>query len=248
MDDLSDWDRMDAAGFRVSMIRSVRWLASFTLAIGAGVLALGIGARHAPLMVIGAVLAAAGLWNAFRPAVSGLLVDGVAMLASGAFLIFQGLADAGSGPLSAGKGFVAGIPQILWAFRRLQLLPTALRQPNDPQAIAHLERLVREVSLRDAKRDASVVEFRTGRLGVHRNRIGLFDVGGVSLLEQQVVRLERRGDLWIEPRGTSVSGRTLKVEVRLGDYALRGTMRADHLERFEQWKVGRTASRTSQAA
>ena len=238
MDDLSDWDRMDAAGFRVSMIRSVRWLAWFTLGIGAGVLALGFGARDAPLVMIGAVLAAAGLWNVWRPSVAGMLVDGVAMIASGAFLIFQGLADAGSGPLSAGKGIAAGMPQIIWAFRRLALLPLAWRQPNDRQAIAHLEQLVRVVSRRDVKHDPTVVEFRSGRFNLHRNRIGFFDVGAVNLLEQQVVRLERRGDIWIERVGTSVSGRTLKVEVRLSDYSVRGTMRAEHLERFEQWKLG----------
>lgn len=244
MHDLSDWDRMDAAGFRVSMIRSVRWLAWFTLGIGAGVLALGFGARYAPLVMIGAVLAAAGLWNVWRPSVAGMLVDGVAMIASGAFLAFQGMADAGAGPLAAGKGLAAGLPQIIWGFRRLALFPLAWRSAEDAHAIAHLQQLVREVSRRDAKRDPSVVEFRSGRFHLHRNRIGLFDAGAVNLLEQQVVRLERRGDIWIEPVGTSVSGRTLKVEIRLGDYSLRGTMRAEHLERFEQWKLGLSPTRS----
>ena len=240
MHDLSDWDRMDAAGFRVSVTRSVRWLARFTLGIGAGVVALGALAPYPPLVLVGAVLAAAGLWNVCRPAVSGLLVDGVAMIASGAFLALQGL---GSGETNAAKGLVGGVLQVVWGLRRLALFPLASRQPNDPEAIAHLEQIVRDVSRRDAKRDPTVVEFRTGRFHLHRNRIGLFDAGAVNLLEQQVVRLERRADIWIEPLGTSVTGGTLKVEIRLGDYRLRGTIRSEHLERFERWKLGLTPAK-----
>ena len=94
----------------------------------------------------------------------------------------------------------------------------------------------------DAKADPTVAEFRTGRFHL-RNRIGLYTDGAIALLEQQAVRLERRTDIWIEARGTTWHGRSMKVRIQMSDLTLMGEMPAAHFERFERWKLGMSPAR-----
>ena len=233
-----DWGRLDAAGFRVSMKRSVRWLGWILAVVGAFLTVIGFMVPFAPFLTIGPVLAAAGIWNVCRPSIHGLLVDGVAMLATGAFHLLAGLWMPDVRASSLGKAALTGVFQIVWGFRRLVLYRTARQVVNDRRAIARLEAIVHELSKRSAASDAGVVEFSSGRFGLQRNRLGLYAEGVVALLEQQVVRLERRTDIWIEASGTTALGRSIKVRVKLGDFELAGTMPAGHFERFERWKTG----------
>ena len=243
MQDLSEWSRLDAAAFRVSIHRSVRWFAWWGAIIGTVVTVLGIAAPFVPLVAIGLVLAGAGIWNLCRPSVTGLLVDGVVMILTG---IFNGLAwlwveEARSS--SAARWIFAGLFQVFWGYKRLALYAIARRTRNDPQAIARLEALVRELTKRKAKDDPLVVEFRTGRFRHQRNRIGLYAEGSVALLEHQAVRLEKRSDIWIEARGTTLGDRSVKVRIQMSDLELTGQMATVHFERFERWKLGLTQSR-----
>jgi hypothetical protein len=50
--------------------------------------------------------------------------------------------------------------------------------------------------------------------------------------------LERRADIWIEARGTTSLGRSVKVWVQMSDLRLAGEMPVEHFERFERWKSG----------
>jgi hypothetical protein len=161
--------------------------------------------------------------------------------------VFNGLAwvwieDAGAS--SAGKWILGGLVQIVWGIRRLALYSTARLTPNDPEAIAGLESMVRELSKRDARTDPTVAEFRTGGIRRRRNRIGLYAEGAVALLEHQVVRLEKRTDIWIEASGTTAFARTTKVRIQMSDLQLAGEMSAEHFERFERWKLGVTQPRS----
>ena len=97
---------------------------------------------------------------------------------------------------------------------------------------------LRELSKREGKTDPTVAEFRTGRFHHHRNRLGLYADGAIALLEGEVVRLERRSDIWIEASGTTSLGRSIKVRLRIGDVELTGHMPSAHFERFERWKLG----------
>lgn len=235
-----EWNRLDAAAFRVSMKRSVRRFAWYAAIAGAVVVACGIGGRSVPLTAIGLVLAGAGAWNLRRPSITGLLVDGVAMILAGAFqcLTWAWLDDAR--PSSVGKWVIAGLFQIAWGIRRIALYPTARLAVDDPEAIARLESLVREVSRRDARSDPAVAEFRTGGFRRRRNRLGLHAEGVIGLLEHQAVRLEKRADVWIEAIGTTALGRVVRVRIQMSDLQLTGEMPAEHLERFERWKAGAT--------
>ena len=243
MHDPIDWSRLDAAAFRVSMKRSVRRLAWLLAVVGAFVATCGLAARFVPLVVIGVVLVGAGLWNLCRASITGLAVDGIAVILTG---ICNGLAwlwieDGRASSLV--KCVIAGLVQIVWGVRRLATYRTACLAVNDPQAITHLEPIVRELSKRVAKSDPEVAEFWTGRVRRQRNRLGLYDDGTVALLEGWAVRLERRADIWIEARGTTWLGRSIKVGIQMGDLRLAGEMPAAHFERFERWKLGQSRPR-----
>ncbi len=233
-----DWNRLDAAGFRVSMKCSVRRLAWFLAVVGALVVVLRLAGPFVPLVAIGLVLFCAGVWNLWRPSILGLIVDGFAMILAGAFqcLVWLWIEDARAS--SAGKWAIAGVVQIVWGIRRIATYRTARLATHDPQAIARLEAIVLELSKRDAKADPAVAEFWTGRCLGRRNRLGLYPDGAIALLEHQAVRLERRADLWIEARGTTWLGRSIKVRIQMGDLQLMGQMPAAHFERFERWKLG----------
>jgi hypothetical protein len=238
-----NWSRLDTAAFRVSMKRSVRRLGWFLAVVGALVLACGLAGAFVPLVAIGPVLVGAGVWNVCRPSIAGLIVDGVAMILTGAFNCLAWLWIEGARASSVGNWILAGLVQIVWGIRRLAIYPTAHVAVNDPQAIARLESIVRELSQRNPKADPTIAEFRTGRLRGRRNRLGLYADGAIGLLEGTAVRLERRADIWIEARGTTSLGRSVKVWVHMGDLRLAGDMPAAHFERFERWKSGLAQAR-----
>jgi len=241
--DHSEWNRLDAAAYRVSMSRSVRWLARYLAGIGVVVVVCGIAGRFAPLVVMGGVLTCAGLWNLRRPTTTGLIVDGVAVILTGAGQCLAALWIEDARESSVGKWVIAGTIQIVWGIRRLALYRTAHFAPNDREAIARLEAAIRELSKGDPRSDPTIVEFRTGRLRGRRNRLGLYAEGSIGLLEHQAVRLEKRGDIWIESAGTTSLGRTLKVKIQMSDLQLEGRMEPAHLERFERWKLGLSQAR-----
>ena len=225
------------------MKRSVRRLGSILATVGVVVLACGLAARFVPLVLIGPVFLCAGVWNIRRPSVGGLAVDGVAVFLAGVFNCVAWLWVEGARGTAIGRWIFAGGVQIVWGVRRLLLYRTARFTVNDKQAIARLEAIVQELSKRSAKDDPTIAEFRTGRFGIARNRLGLYAEGAVGLLQHQVVRLEKRTDIWIEARGTNPLGRSIKVRIQMSDLELMGQMSAEHFERFEHWKLGMTRSR-----
>jgi hypothetical protein len=234
--DLSDWNQLDAVAFHVSMKRSVHRFAVVAALLGCVILACGFAAHFAPLIVIGVVLVGAGIWNGSRPTVTGLIVDGVAMVVTGACMCLAALWAEHTRATSLGKSIVVGIVQIVWGVRRLALVPLARSAPADPQAIARLETVVRELSKRNAKEDPNVAEFWTGRVPLQRNRLGFYSEGAIALLQHQAVRLERRNDIGIDVHGR-VLGR-VSVRIQMSDFELAGLMSPEHYERFERWKQG----------
>jgi hypothetical protein len=238
MHDLSDWNRFDAAAFRVSIRRSVRRYGWFLAVVGAIVAACGFAGDLAPMAVTGLLLACAGAWNIVRPSITGLIVDGIALLLAGAFNCLAWLWIEGARTTSVVRWIAAGVIQIVWGIRRLAIYRTARLSADDPDAIARLEAVVHELSKRNAKADPTIVEFWTGRFRRRRNRLGLYSEGAIALLEHQAVRLERRADIWIEARGTTWHGRSIKVRIQMGDLQWMGQMPAAHFDRFERWKLG----------
>jgi len=99
-------------------------------------------------MAIGPVLACAGVWNICRPSLNGLIVDGGAMILTGAFngLAWMWIEDARASSL--GKAALAGLFQIVWGVRRLASYTTARVAANDRDAIARLEAIVQERPIR----------------------------------------------------------------------------------------------------
>src|SRR5262245_3321915 len=244
--ELPEWSRLDTAAYRVSIKRSVRRFGWIGALAGAVIVGCGLAAHFAAFVVLGAVLLGAGLWNVSRPAASGLLVDGVVMILTGIFNCTALLwIEARSALL--GKCILAGALQVWWGVQRLRFYWSARFARNDRQAIARLETLVRELSRRDAKTDATVAVLRTGRFGLRRDRLGFYAEGAIALLEHWVVRLEKRSDVWIDVQGTTSLGRTLKVLVHLGDVQVAGQMSLSHFERFERWKLGQEHARSAVA-
>lgn len=242
MFELVSWERLDEAGFPVTAKRSVRRVAWFLLIVGAFILACGVMAHALPLVGIGVLYVCVGAWNLRRTSVHGLLIDGMVLIVAG---IFTALAwrwiDGGATHMV--KALVGGSMQILWAVRRLRFWSAARHSAVDPAAMTRLEEIVKVVSKR-SRRDDTVVEFTTGRIRKHRNRLGLFSEGVVGLLMEGAVRLEKRPDIWIEARGTGVRSESVKVSVRMSDLELLASMDAKHLERFERWKLGMAATQS----
>ena len=231
-----DWNRLDVAAYRVSVKRSVRRQAWFLPIIGVIVAVCGVAGGLVPMAVIGAVIFVAGAWNLYRPTVTGLVVDGVALILTGVFSALAWIWFDDARPSSAARWVVTGAFQVAWGVRRIVFYATARRVVNDPPAIARLESIVRELSKRKAGTDPAVVEFRTGRFHRHLNRLGLYEKGVIGLLQEQVVRLERRPDVWVEAIGTTAFSRSVKVSIQMGELRLIGHMPTAHFERFERWK------------
>lgn len=243
----SDWKQLDTAGFGVTMLRSVRRTAWIGTLVGTVAAVCGFAAGLLPLAIVGVVLLGAGVWNLRRPSVTGMVVDSAAMILTGVFNCLGWAWIEGESSTSAGKWILAGVIQIVWGVRRLTLYPLARFAAADRQAIADLESMVRELSKRNARTDPSVVEFSTSPIHGRRNRLGLYPEGVIGLLEHQAVRLERRGDIWIETRGTTLRGRSVKVRIQMSDLELKGRMSVEHFERFERWKLGQSQPRPAAA-
>lgn len=244
MHDLSDWHRLDAAAYRVTVKRSVRRVGLVMALAGAVVIVCGAFARLLPMVAIGIVICGSGVWNARFPSVTGLAVDGVAVILTGLFQCLLGQWIEPAKEASQAKWIVAGLFQIAWGVRRLAWYRTARGVVNDLEAIARLERIVNDVAKRSPKSDHTLAEFRTGRWKHERNRLWLSPEGVVGLLPHMAVRLERRTDIHIEARGTTGPGGTLKVSVQMSDLGLFGHMSKEHFDRFERWKLGQSSAQT----
>ena len=242
MHDLSDWQRLDDAAYRVTVKRSVRRVGIVMALAGAVVLLCGAFAKLYPMVAIGIVILGSGVWNARFPSVTGLAVDGVAVILVGLFQCLLGQWIEPAKEASQTKWIVAGLFQIAWGVRRLAFYRNSRNVVNPREAIARLERIVNDVAKRSAKSDATLAEFRTGRWKHERNRLWLSPEGVVGLLPHMVVRLEKRTDIHIEARGTTGPGGTLKVAVQMSDLELHGHMSKEHFERFERWKLGQSPS------
>jgi len=236
----ANWERLDAASFRVSVLRSLRRSGWISAVVGAICIALGCVLPATPaLIVLGVMLAGAGAWNIRRPSPAGLVVDGASIIAIGLFNVASFLWAGAESASSATRWTVAGLVQIVWGARRLALFPKARAAMADPEAVRQLEAIVRDLAKRKPRADAGVIEFITGRVRSKKNRIGLYPEGAIGLLENnEAVRLERRDDIEIENHGKAWLGSRIKVVVRMSDLRLKGTMSADHLQRFENWKLG----------
>jgi hypothetical protein len=232
----ADWDRLDIAAYRVSIVRSVRVRARSVAIIGAVVFGCGLFASFPPFVAIGLVLVASGLGNLVRPSVTGVLVEGATTILTGLFTLSLPLWSAAV-HASPERALVGAVPQIVWGARRLAVWWTARTVVNDPPAIARLEQVVRDLARRDLRTDPSVVELRTGRIRRVRNRLGMESEGVVALFDGSIVRLDRRADVWIESIGTTALGRASRVKVRMGALELEGEMSPSHVERFERWKL-----------
>jgi hypothetical protein len=141
------------------MRRSVRRVAWIGVVAGTIAAACGLAVPFAPLAAIGLVIACAGAWNLWRPSLAGMVVDGVTMILTGAFNCLAWLWLDETRATAVGRWIFAGVVQIVWGIRRLVLYRTARFTRNDPQAIARLETIVRELAKRNVKDDRSVAEF-----------------------------------------------------------------------------------------
>ena len=235
-----EWSRLDASGYRLSIMRSVRRVAWFLIVIGLFVVVCGLKTALYPLALVGGVYVLVGGWNLRHTSLNGVLLDAIALIVAGIFTS-QSWRLVEGGELHMAKALFGGGMQILWGIRRIKLWAAVRDAYDDPPALRRLETIVAGLSKR-SRRDEAVVEFTTGRIRRHRNRVGLYTEGAVGLLEGGVVRLEKRADIWIEARGTDVRAEIVKVSVRMSDYELTATMDARHLERFERWKLGMAAT------
>ena len=233
-----EWNRLDAIAYRLSVTRSVRRMGWILAGVGALVATIGLLAPVVQFAVIGVVLAIAGAWNAWRPSVSGMLVDGGALIGTGLLNLFAWNLVPDASATSMGKWAITGVLQIAWGVQRLALHRTARRAVVDPEAMARLDSMIREISKRRLRDDPGVVEFRTGRFNMQRARLGLLPEGVVAVFGHEAVRLERRPDITIDARGSTWLGRSIKVVLRMSDLELTGEMPTAHVERFEQWKLG----------
>src|SRR5262245_7237628 len=132
MPDLSDWNRLDTAAFRVSVKRSVHHLGWCGAIIAAIVVICGVRAPLAPLVGLGALLLCAFGWNAARPSVHGLLVDGVTVILTGISMCLAWVFVEHARPSAIAKWILVGLLQIAWGVRRLAFYRTARRSVNDP--------------------------------------------------------------------------------------------------------------------
>jgi hypothetical protein len=244
---VADWDRLDRASYRTSMIRSVRKIGWIMAMVGALLVAFAFIGPVPPLAWLGALLVAAGGWNFLRPSLAGMVVDGATMVLVGVALCAWRLWLADDAEVRFSKDVVGGLFMIWRGVVRLRGYRVARDMVDDPPAIRSLLALARAVARRDARHDEGIVELTLDTRFRHRNRFGLFTEGAVGLLEDDVVRLEKRSDIRIEPVGSTWLGRKVKVNVHLGELERRASMSREHLERFEHWKLG-MAPATSIAA
>src|SRR5262245_56935930 len=138
MHDLFDWNRLDAAAFRVSIRRSVRRYGWIFAVVGALLLAFGLAGDHSPMAAIRVLLASAGVWNLCRRSVTGVIVDGIGMIISGSFVGLAWLWIENARASSVARWIAAGAIQVVWGIRRLAFYATARHAANDPEAIARL--------------------------------------------------------------------------------------------------------------
>lgn len=197
------------------------------------------------LTAVGAVLVGTGLWNAFSPRPTGIIVDGVSLWVVGLYNIGSVVMSASQGDTSgAGLWVKLGVFQLIWggqSFVRFVRFRNAFKSPATGAELLELDEMATGVWKAKVKDTQDTIEFVTTGFGPVKWKARLDpDCALLVTGRGAEVRLVRREALDVEDTGKAMFSRTRKVKVQAGPHTWKGTMSPESLRRFQQWKTGVT--------
>jgi hypothetical protein len=192
------------------------------------------------LLCLGVFLLAEGVWLLVSPSPAGMIVDGFALIALGAWNIFVTISNLSAGGHGPGGFAALGLLQIGWGFqsfiryRRVAELPMA--RP-DQATSDWLEAIMKSATSKDPSGD--VVSFQVREKKALLNWRGkLLDEFGLFFeVKEQLAIVADRNAANITPIGSPVAGKNAPVRIALGARSWEGEIDSQNLDRFQKWKT-----------
>jgi hypothetical protein len=206
---------------------------------------LGLVSPTDPILVaVGAVLLGTGLWNIFAPRPQGIILDGLTLVMVGVYNVAGVFLNIAQGESGAGGGIWVklGVFQIIWgiqSFWRYAQFRNAFTTSVSGTELLELDTMATALWKSRAKDTDTIVEFDVSGLRAARWKVRL-DPDMVLLATEggAEVRVSSRDAIEIEDRGKVMLGKSRKATIRIGAKTLKGTIKPESLQRFQQWKGG----------
>lgn len=191
---------------------------------------------------VGLVLLGTGVWNLMHPRPIGLALDGASVILVGITNIAGTALAMSAGESTSGVWARVGIFQILWGAQALwrwtQFRNAFERTPSDTE-MRQLDEMATALWKAKPKESLDVVEFKlTGftevpwKCRLTDTHALLATAGGTE------VKVAAREEIEIADQGKVLIGSARKATFTIRGKTVKGTIPAESLERFQQWKTG----------
>jgi hypothetical protein len=212
-----------------------------------GVVAIVMGANsiqanpiNAGLLLIGVFLLAEGIWIVSAPTLTGIIVDGLALVTLGLWNIFVSLANIQAGSRGTPSFVAFGLLQIVWgiqSFRRYSQLSNLPMKKPDEATAKWLDQTIKGLTASKAPApdliDFQAKTSKRNKGTTWKARL-LPDLALFAGPEEEVIVADR-SETSITPLGTP-GPVGVEAQFQLGGRSFSGIIAQDSLEKFMRWK------------
>lgn len=189
------------------------------------------------LIGLGVIMLVQGLAFMFKPRPSGLIAQGITMIAVGLWNIIISLPE-----ISAGTYFVAGIIEIIlgviYVVRFKNFKDIWATRPSD-ETIAKVNQLTQSIMKPKPSQDKCIIRFRTSEFSGHVDWRARLFAEAVALIPHKKDRINiiSKSEISIEDTGKVFLGSSRKIAGTIGEYQFKnGIMDTDSMKNYRDWK------------
>lgn len=192
--------------------------------------------------VLGLVLIGSGGFNLLRPRPLGLAIDGATVVLVGVFNVVDSVTGMRAGNSGAAVWLRVGVFQLFWgaqSFWRFARYRHAFDVTPAESDLEQLDESLATLRKARAKESPDVIEFTVSgsRNTRWKGRLGDRDALLTTVVRDEV-RVAAREEIEITDRGKVLIGSARKATFTIRGKDMKGTIPAESLERFQQWKTG----------
>ena len=184
------------------------------------------------ILLIGLFLVGSGIYLLVKPSPRGMLLNGIGFALIGLWNIFGFFFRTDANQF----WLIMGALQLKWAFdnyRRFTVFTKLTAEAPAPETVTYMNGLVKDINASSAKNLDYIIEFIVN--GSRCKGRMLENMAVFVLGKGQGIFVAWKADVYMERAGEA-RGKSLPVNVHVGNSVLKGAISPEHLDRYQAWK------------